>query len=255
MYLMYIDESGDCGLLNSPTNHFVLSGLVLHESAWQLCLDRLIAFRHRMKAEHGLKLREEIHAADFMNRPGELQRIPKHTRLLILKNFVRELAAMPELRVINVVVRKAGKAEDYDVFEASWGALIQRFENTLAHRNFARSPNNADLGMIFPDQTDAKKLSALVRRKRRFNPIPNQAQHGQGYRDLRLLRIAEDPSFRDSEWSYFVQACDLIAFLLYQRTAPNAYMKKKAGHHFFNLAQPILCLVASPNDPCGIVWL
>jgi hypothetical protein len=28
MFLMYVDESGDPGLINSPTRYYVLSGLV-----------------------------------------------------------------------------------------------------------------------------------------------------------------------------------------------------------------------------------
>ena len=31
MYLMYVDESGDSGLVNSPTRYFVLTGMVVHE--------------------------------------------------------------------------------------------------------------------------------------------------------------------------------------------------------------------------------
>ena len=31
MYLMYIDESGDTGTNNSPTQYFVLSAIVIHE--------------------------------------------------------------------------------------------------------------------------------------------------------------------------------------------------------------------------------
>ena len=35
MYLMYVDESGDVGMVNSPSRYFVLVGLVLHELRWQ----------------------------------------------------------------------------------------------------------------------------------------------------------------------------------------------------------------------------
>ena len=31
MFLMYVDESGDAGLVGSPTRYFVLTGLVVHE--------------------------------------------------------------------------------------------------------------------------------------------------------------------------------------------------------------------------------
>jgi hypothetical protein len=37
MYLMYVDESGDCGLPadSSPSSLFCLSGLVVHELRWR----------------------------------------------------------------------------------------------------------------------------------------------------------------------------------------------------------------------------
>jgi len=34
MYLAYLDESGDTGLVNSPTAYFVLSCVLVHESNW-----------------------------------------------------------------------------------------------------------------------------------------------------------------------------------------------------------------------------
>lgn len=40
MYLMYVDESGDSGLLGSPTRYFVVSGIVLHELR-EFCGDSL----------------------------------------------------------------------------------------------------------------------------------------------------------------------------------------------------------------------
>lgn len=90
---------------------------------------------------------------------------------------------------------------------------------------------------------------------RKFNPIPNQTTYGTGYRNLRLTNIIEDPNFRESHHSYFIQAADLAAFLLYQRLAPSAYMKKKSGNNYFNRLEPILCKVASSRDNMGIVWL
>lgn len=45
MYLMYVDESGDSGLTNSPTQFFVLSGLVAHEIRWLPVLQQIMQFR------------------------------------------------------------------------------------------------------------------------------------------------------------------------------------------------------------------
>src|SRR6266511_5071059 len=117
MYLMYVDESGDTGLQNSPSNLFVLTGLVIHELRWLEYKDRLVEFRRRIRDSYGLKLREEIHASAMINKPGDLVRIRRDQRLAILKSLVRELADMTDFNVINVVVRKQGKAANYKVFE------------------------------------------------------------------------------------------------------------------------------------------
>lgn len=253
MYLMYVDESGDSGMISSPTRYFVLTGLVVHELRWQTYLEHIIDFRRRMKQTFGLLMREEIHAAAFISSPGSLVRIKRNDRLTIIRALANEMAQMNDLNIINVVVDKLDKPTDYDAFEMAWKVLVQRFENTLSHRNFRGPANPDERGMLFPDRTDDKKLSQLLRRMRRFNPIPDQPSFGMGYRNLALGNIIEDPNFRDSEHSYYVQATDLSSFLLYQHLAPNAYMRRKSGHNYFDRLEPILCKVASSADPHGIV--
>jgi hypothetical protein len=44
---MYVDESGDSGLDNSPTRYFVLTGLVIHELRWRAYLEQMVNFRQR----------------------------------------------------------------------------------------------------------------------------------------------------------------------------------------------------------------
>lgn len=254
MYLMYVDESGDVGLQNSPSRYFVLTGLVVHELRWSPYLDQIIAFRRRMRDQYGLYMREEIHAAAMINDPGDMVRIKRYNRLAIIRAFANELAQMSDLNVINVVIDKDGKLPTYDVFEKAWQALIQRFENTISHRNF-RGPNNSDeRGLIIPDNTEGERLLRIIRRMRRYNPVPSKAGIG-GYRNLQLQVVIEDPWLKDSGDSLFIQAVDLCAFLLYQYLSPSGYMKKKQGQNYFRQLQPILCTVASSIDPLGVVRL
>lgn len=253
MYLMYVDESGDIGLNNSPTDIFVLSGVVMHELRWRDYLDQLIDFRKRMLKKYNLHMRDEIHASYFINRPGTLVRINRHDRLSILRLFAEELANMIDLNVINIVVNKKNKPIDYDVFERGWQALIQRFENTISYKNFKGPSNPDERGFIISDNTDGKKLTNLVRRMRRYNPIPNQNRIG--YRNLVLRNTIEDPSLRNSAESYFIQAADLTAYLLFQNKFPNKYMKKTAGDKYFYRLDPILCKVASQINRYGVVEL
>lgn len=253
MFLMYVDESGDPGLTNSPCRYYVLSGLVLHELRWRAVLDRIVEFRWRMRDVYGLKVREELHAARLINNPGPLVRIKRNHRLMIIREFADHLAAIPDLNIINVVVDKQGKAADYDVFENAWRVLLQRFEDTISHRNFRGPRNGRDQAMIIPDNTDQKRLRTLLRKLRVHNPIPQKG--GRGWRNAPMVHLVEDPVFRDSEWSHLIQAVDLVAFLLYQELAPSAYMRKKSGQHYFNRLLPILCTAASSKDARGIVRL
>ncbi len=93
MYFMYVDESGDTGLVRSPTTHFVLSGLVIHESDWRAFVAQIAAFRKTLRASYNLPIRSEIHAADYVKRPP-VPGMPRHIRLAILRNFLDETAKM-----------------------------------------------------------------------------------------------------------------------------------------------------------------
>jgi hypothetical protein len=250
---MYVDESGDKGLSNSPTRYFVLTGLVIHERRWHDVLSVLIDFRRRMREKFGLRLREEIHAGVMLTRPGSLVRIRRNDRLTIIRHFLDELAKFEFLNIITVRVDKQGKPAGYDPFEKGWEALIQRFENTLARHNFPGPANPDDKGLVFCDQTDAIALRRLYRRMRTHNPIPNQS--GFGYRQLPLIRVIEDPNPRDSEHSYFIQAADVCAFAAYQSYSPSAYVRSKGARSYFQRLAPVYCKVAAPRHPCGIVEL
>jgi hypothetical protein len=253
VFLMYVDESGDSGTTGSPSDYFVLSGLVVHESDWANVLKSILDFRVQMRNQFGLKLREEIHAAAFINKPGQLQRIRRNDRMTILRAFVNELSKIPQIRLINVVVDKTNKISQTDIFELAWKALIQRFENTIRYGNFTVPSAPTDRGLILPDHTDEKKLRSLVRKMRYFNPVPSQ--YAVAGRNMPLATIVEDPVLKDSQHSYLIQAADVVAYFLYQSLSPNKYVKKGGAQNYFSRLHPVLCLQASPRDSQGVVKL
>jgi hypothetical protein len=257
MYLLYVDESGDCGLEDSPTEYFILSGLVVHELRWKEVLEELVEFRRRMRAAFGLKLRDEIHASDFINGRSELSSpLKRNDRLTIIRAFADTIASLSCVSIINVVVRKSDSVGK-DVFELAWTAMVQRFENTITNRNFPGPANPDDRGLILCDHTDDQKLRTLMRRLRYYNPIPHMSGsgHGGGYRAMPLIKIVEDPSFRDSRHSYFVQAADTAAYLLKQYYRPCEYMIRKGARGYFSRLEPVLCKVASSRNELGVVEL
>jgi hypothetical protein len=56
-------------------------GLVVHELRWTEHLEKLLAFRRRMKAAFNLPFRAEIHSAHLINKPGPLVAIKRNDRL------------------------------------------------------------------------------------------------------------------------------------------------------------------------------
>lgn len=252
MYLMYVDESGDSGLVNSPTDYFALSGLVIHESRWRDFINQLITFKRTMRSVHGLPVRAEIHASEFIK--SKVYGLARHTRLSILRNFIDEIALNQDISITNVIVDKRQKQQGYDVFEYAWQALFQRFENTLTNGNFPGAHRN-DHGIIITDATNGTKLSRMVRRMAVFNYIPNMQQYGPGARNLPITRIIEDPYGKDSAETLPIQACDSVAYFLLQKFKPNTYIKKTHAQNYFDRLRPVLNTHASKTNGFGIVVL
>ena len=217
-------------------------------------MERLVEFRRRMKVKYGLGVRDEIHAAEFI-RGSAGKVMHRHERLNLLKNFANELAGIDYISLINVVVDKSGKPDDYPVFERAWRALFQRFENTLNHRNFPGPQNADDKGLAICDNTDAGRLTRLMRKMSAYNPIPNQDRFGPGSRNQPIKSIIEDPHLRDSRDSLMIQASDLAAYLLYQYHEPNSYFRRQGEKNLLKHLEPIMNKKAAPRHPLGVVML
>lgn len=249
---MYIDESGDVGLNNSPTRYFILSGIVLHELRWKTTLTELVNFRKMLRDTKDLKLREEIHCRDFINKPGDLKRIKRNDRLDIIKKCIDWLNTQSDLSVFSVIVDKQGRNDD--IFEVAWSTLLMCFENTIRHKNFRGPQNSDDKGIVLSDNTEGEKLRMLIRRMRHYNTISHtQSLHPSGYRNLKLDYIIEDPIFRDSQHSFLHQMNDVVAYCVRQKYEPNAYMKKKGGHNFYKRLEDVALKIAIKDNDLGLI--
>ena len=252
MYFLYADESGDIGLMKSPTRYFVLSGLVVHELNWHQTLESILNLRRALKSKYGLKLREELHAAHFMHKPMNLQRIQKSLRLNVLRDVIDYQRQLTNIAIINVVVDKQNKETDSNIFQIAWTTLIQRFHNTILHKNFPGPKNSDDRGILFVDQTDEPQLRRLLRKLRRYNPVTSR--YGTLPLAIPTTTMVEDAVHRHSQHSYFIQISDVNAYFLMQKLAPCGYVKKKGGRNYFDRLDPVLCKVANKKDRYGIVF-
>jgi len=255
MYLMYVDESGDCGLVNSPTRYFVLSGLIVHETRWRDCLARLTRFRHYLRQRYDLNLRDEFHAGDLIFRPGALARLKRSDRLAMIRAYANQLATMPDLSLISVVVDKQSKPRGYDVFGSAWTAIVRRFEAALTDRALPGSFREEDQGFILCDSTDAAKLMLLLRSMHHYEPLPDAKGAEVVADSARRQYVIEDACHLDSAHSYFIQAADLAAFLLYQKLAPSRYIKKRQAYNYFGHLKPIACRATGRWESDGVIYV
>ncbi|KJV36187.1 DUF3800 domain-containing protein [Luteibacter yeojuensis] len=253
MYMMYVDESGDPGLVNSPTSVFALTGLMLHEARWRETMSGILAYRYHMRDRFGLKIREEIHASPLINKPGDLVRIPRNDRLAILRHFLDTIAALPGISITGVVVDKSDKPMHYDPHRKAWEALLQRFDSTLSNARFSGAMPRHERGMVIVDGDQSGRLVSLVRRMRHVNHVP--CTHGGASENRPTHHIIEDPVFRDSRHSMMIQAADVAAYFLLQQETPNAYMRKTGGKAYFKRLAPILDPAADGGDVQGLVRL
>ena len=208
MYLAYFDESGDSGILNSPTRFFVLSCVMLHNKDWKATLDGLITMRRLIKERVGISPRPEIKSTDIRRGRGPLLplRWSLTRRMEFFANLMRYQAAyLPQVTAFSIAIDKQPcAAKGRDPRATAWEFAFQRLQK------FAGDAKVDDGVMVFPDEGHGRFIKRLVRRMRRYNTVPKR--WGQGYYSIPTDRIIEDPNDRQSHDSYFIQLADWNAF-------------------------------------------
>lgn len=246
MHIMYVDESGDPGIHQYGSPFYILSGLIVPQDEWSKYLDRLKTFRKAIKENYGLILREEIHAAELIriNKIESYRKIHKNHRIDILRAFSNQIPVIFDTaKIINVCLRKADYSSPNGVQQIAWKRLIQRYDTFL-------KKNAKDKGIIISDDTDGQKIMKLMRKMRVYNPV--SSHFGEPYNAL-VDNILEDLLQRNSKHSYFIQAVDVIAHILYRKEFPKGSLKKYGIENLFDKLEPILLKEASKSDQLGIV--
>ena len=177
--------------------------------------------------------------------------IERNSRFIILRKSLDWIASRLDIGVITVVVEKRGYRQTSEVFESAWSFLIQRFENTINHRNFTGPQNSVDKGIIIPDNTDGETLRLLVRKMRHYNLVPSKFSLES--RNVPIKAVVEDPVFRDSRHSYFIQLADICAYFARQYLKSNKVVRKQGAKKYYERLGPALVKKAATNHPLGMV--
>lgn len=281
----YVDESYD-------RSKFCLSAIGIRHSHWQEAFDEIKAHRESLKAVYGIPLRTELHATEFVHGRGRIsqQLVTKWARSRIFLDTLNLVARLPETMLFNVCLPNKGIAETQ---MRAWDRLINRIERTMREMDDRELPLRNQLvtavnnsitteevpttisptvaeqietrlkayrarAFLIADEGREREITTAVRRMHVFNPVPSrfgQWSSGSRTQNIPTVRIIEDPVFKRSDRSYFLQLADFVAFALLKReVAPTPTVAKYDIHKMFDESLAGVCYRrASPRDPLGIV--
>lgn len=247
MHLFYADESYD-------QTKFVLSAIRIAATDWRNLLVKTKEFRAELRSDHGIKLRAELHAQTFVRHISDgvaSRTLTISERRVIFERCIDFICTLP-IEIINVCLPLANfRNNSHEAHFAALDRLLNR-----VHTNVDRL-NPCSLAMVIFDAGKEREITKLSRRLSVYNQIPSQFGSWPGggrAKNIALVRIIEDPIFRDSKDSYFLQLVDFVTFALLKREVPATEFIKKWGYEkLFDKLKPVLCIAASPRDPCGIV--
>ena len=111
--------------------------------------------------------------------------------------------------------------------------------------------------ILICDEGDELLYTKIARKMHIYNPIPSRygtwEETGSDWKNIPIDRILEDPFFKNSERSYFIQLVDFCAYALLRRENPVASKSKYGLDKAFELLRSILVLEANPRDSEGII--
>lgn len=239
MHFIYIDDSTE-----RPTNIF--SAMCVPCNNWNAVFSRMKRWRSHLRDTFGIPMNYELHAAEFLSGRGSagmLGQLSRHKRAQIFHTSFRVTNWLNELGVtlFNVCNRDD---DQYRAFER----LLNRINRTMQARStFAH---------LICDEGKEHQYRSLVRRMRVHNHIPSRYglwDDGAATRNITLDRILEDPQFKQSHQSYFIQHVDFMAYGLLRREHPTPRIKRYGSHKSFNQLDQCLERVCNRSDPYGVI--
>jgi len=239
VYLIYLDDSRDERL-------GVLSALAIPADKWKEAFQSLRDFRRGIRRTDRIRVYKELHAWKFVSGRGRICEpghfVPKGRRCQIFKDALALAAKLPGCRLFNATFPHGKDITALD-------RLLTRINNTMkAWGSHA---------ILIIDSGKELEYTRLARRTHVFNPIPSQFGHwaetGGPYKNIPIERILEDPFFKDSRRSYFIQLADFCAYALLRRERPVDSKTKYGMDKAFDLLSAILVREATKRDPEGII--
>jgi Protein of unknown function (DUF3800) len=215
MYVVYMDESGDPGVVaGSPTPTYTVACVFVQDSQWAPLFEDLIRFRRYLRANFGLRMRQEVKANELVTGRGPWATLGfgDRVRKRIYRSFMRLQGKVGNVQTFAVVLDKSSCSSPDEVREQTWRHALERVEAFARH--------NQETVMLLPDSGNYDRFRKLAREMRRHSQVG--AMIGGGTLSRPLVRyLVDDPVDRDSSQSYFIQLADLNAYAAYRSERPD----------------------------------
>jgi len=250
-YVLYVDESGDAGF-NSPTAHFILSGLIIPFAQWKPVLDGLVDIRREIRQRFGFPIRLELKGSALFdpryaqNRTAYRSIGKRNVRLALYRIYMQRLADLCQstsARTFSIHVDKPAVLQkhrtQHDIIRLAWEKMLNRFDL------FLQKQTTPGFGIVVPDATENKKVRQTLRRMRHYHPIASRTSASY---QAKVSRIIEDPFFSDSRQSYFIQSADMIAHAVYRFIYRQSYRRYQPWE-IYPLLAPCMLTQVSKHDP------
>ena len=258
MKICYYDESGDDGFPAYSSPLFVLSAIYLDYLEWKDIHDQVVTFRRQLKQSHNFPVKLELHTKQLLldKSPYRDFGFTQDQKISIITECCRFIGST-NIRIVNILINKPSiRHQGYDVLDTSLKYSVQRIENDL-------DPNsNPDARfMIITDEGRVGKMRKTTRAIQRINYIPSRFNKSSYRQEIQTL--IEDPLPKDSKESYFIQLCDLVAYIVYlyglintgAGEFPNrlkSYVSDEQLYTWLGLMWPSFNLEAAPADAYGV---
>lgn len=237
MHLVYIDDSKD-------EQTCVFSALLIPAEKWREIFQSVKEYRQYLRDTYGISIYYELHATEFVRGKGSLgaiRPVPKGLRCRIFKETLHFITTLPSIKMMHVSL---------PLNKEFWA--FERLLNRI-NKNMSVADSHA---LLICDDGKEDAYTRLVRRMGVFNPI--QSKYGQWAdgsltKNLTVTRIIEDPVFKSSKVSYFIQLVDFCAYSLLRHDAPTEYTLRYGLEMAFQLLTTIGVPESSPRDPQFVI--
>lgn len=250
MYFCYIDESGDHGRfdIDNPeatgSPYFILAGLIVHSNKWKLSLDLLKSFRKKIARETPIQYHIEFHCAEMID-PHKVQAFKQLSiaeRWELIEDYAEVIGQNGAFSIIAVVIDKHKSALNPDQYATE--AVTKLYQ---AYEEFLKKEK--ENGLLFFDRANEKNITTHVRK------LLGTGATGQEIPNVRIGRIIEDPIFRISSDSMFIQSADVIAYTLKEKEFPQGSRKKYHANEIFRKKLQAISFKFGLTDEAGIIRL